>query len=660
MSSTAPRTRPVRDAGTQRRPPAVRPDGTDPAAHPSRPDHPGGLGAAPVLALVAAAALMLIAVANNEAREGAADADLLFWAGLSLIFFPIALRLFSRRPARAERLALVVLLGLALYLVKILHSPVGFTLHDELATWREVSDVLSSGRLLSENPLVPGYGGYPGIEAVAAAIHDLTGLPIFESGLILIGVARVGLMVALFLFFERVARSAWAAGIAVAIYACNPNFLYFDSQFAYESLALVLAATLLLAVLRWTQLKGRGPISTGLLGAIGVVASGLAVTHHMTSFALLGFLLIWAAVVIGLDTRGQGPSREGLARLIRRGRLQDSPAIPTLVIAVPVLAWFLLFSVGSTVEELGGVFTGAIHSVGDLLTFGSEPKGLFKSEAGPVDSTLARAVGLASVAVLVVMLPIGLWVTWRLRRTSPISLALALVAAVYPFALALRLTDEGSEISQRASEFLFVGLAFVVSILFVAMASRRSARLRALARPSLAAALATVVFAGGVIVGESPATRQPGPFLVGAESRSLGPESYAAAEFAATHLPENSRLLADRTNGMLMGSYGKQDLVFGSVGDVSVMRIFFSDTFDGVDQMLLTEKEVDYIVVDRRLGKSLPVTPYYFERSEPGAFEHTRPLTQEALTKFEFASGFSKVYDNGPIEIYDASARREE
>lgn len=659
MSSTAGRRR-VLDAPSEQRTPEARRDGSRPATASPRPSRRGGLGAAPALALVAALALLLIAVANNEARDGAENADVLFWAGLSLIFFPIAFRLFSAGPTPAERLTLVVLLGLALYLVKVLHSPTGFTLHDELATWREVSDVLDSGRLLSDNPLVPGYGGYPGIEAVAAAIHDLTGLPIYEAGLILIGLARVGLIVALFLFFWRVTRSSRAAGIACAIYACNPSFLYFDSQFAYESLALVLAATLLLAVLRWTELDARGPVAAGLLGAIAVIGSGLAVTHHMTSFALVGFLVIWTSLVIGLDLRGEARARDSLGRFIRRRKLQDSPAIPTVVIAVPVVLWLLLVSLGSTVEELGGVFTGAFHAAGDLLTFGSGPKGVFDSKAGPADSTLARLTGFASVALLVVILPVGLWVTWRLRRTSPISLALALVAAMYPFALALRLTDEGSEISQRASEFLFVGLAFVVSILFVAMASRPSGGLRALARPSLAAALATVVFAGGVIVGESPATRQPGPYLVGAESRSLSPESYAAADFVSEHLPENSRMLVDRTNGMLMGSYGKQEPVFGSVGGVSVMRIFFSDRFDGVDQMLLTEKDIDYIVIDRRLGKSLPVAPYYFERSEPGAFEHTRPLSQESLTKFEFARGFSKIYDNGPIEIYDASVRREQ
>ena len=74
---------------------------------------------------------------------------------------------------------------------------------------------------------------------ITAPLAQLADIGIFLSGTIVIGTARLVLMLALFLFLERVIGSARAAGIGVAIYACNPSFLYFDSQFGYESLALV-------------------------------------------------------------------------------------------------------------------------------------------------------------------------------------------------------------------------------------------------------------------------------------------------------------------------------------------------------------------------------------------------------------------------------------
>ena len=59
-------------------------------------------------------------------------------------------------------MALVVLLGAALFIVKVLHSPAGFTLHDELATWRQVWDLLAAAtcspktRWSAATPAFPG------------------------------------------------------------------------------------------------------------------------------------------------------------------------------------------------------------------------------------------------------------------------------------------------------------------------------------------------------------------------------------------------------------------------------------------------------------------------------------------------------------------------
>src|SRR5687768_12183211 len=55
----------------------------------------------PALSLLSAFALLLIALANNGARAGAAWSDVLFWAGLLLLFVPAAARLVAPEPERA-------------------------------------------------------------------------------------------------------------------------------------------------------------------------------------------------------------------------------------------------------------------------------------------------------------------------------------------------------------------------------------------------------------------------------------------------------------------------------------------------------------------------------------------------------------------------------
>ena len=621
------------------------------------------LGAAPVLALTAAIGLAVIAAANNGARLEHAGSEAAFWLGLLLIYLPIALRLFGRSARDQERLALVLVLGMALYLVKVIHSPAGFTLHDELASWRSVWDLLESGHLFADNPLVGGYSVFPGMTAVTGALTQLSGLSVFVSALILIGIARAVLMASLFLILQRASGSARVAGIAIVVYACNPSILYFDSQFGYESLALAIAGGLLLVVMRGAGLDrlARRASEAGLLVALAILTGGLVITHHLTTYAMIAFLGLWALVIAFAE--GYSPRQQLLARPIPNApprfsshlaRLRVGPALGCLMVAGAGLLWFVFVAGGATQDELGSVFTEAISALYHLVFGGSGTKTLFKAGTGQVDPLIVRVLGLASVGVLALVIPLGVWRIWKSHRASTLAISLAAVALLYPFTLVPRLTQAGSEISQRASEFVFAGIGFVAAVLFLHLtrsAGAGRARLYAL----IATGLAGLVFVGGVILGESPVTRQPGRFEVGAESRSISPQGAAAARFAAEHLPRNSRVLVDGPNGLLLGSYGQLEPVIGSIRGISVPIVFFSKEFGFNDRTVIVHDAIDYVVVDRRLAHSLPVDGYYYDRDEPLANEREHPISAAALRKFNDIPGIERIYDNGPIVIYDTT-----
>lgn len=619
------------------------------------------LGPAPLLALLAAAGLLLIATANNAARLEEAGSESTFWLGLLLIYLPIAWRLFGRGAGGAERMALVVVLGMALYGVKVVHSPAGFTLHDELASWRGVWDLLESGHLFSDNPLVGGYSVFPGMTAVTGALTDLSGLSVFVSALILIGVARAVLMVALFLILQRAARSARVAGIAIVVYACNPSILYFDSQFGYESLALAIAAGYLLVVMRGAGIDPRRKRAgeAGMLAALAILTAGLIITHHLTTYAMVAFLGLWTGVI--WFVKRQPPLLQLLRPPVRRkpGRLQAQvarlrvgPALGCAMLAAAALFWFAFVAGGATQDELGSVFTEAISALFHLVFGGSGTKTLFKAGTGQVDPLVVRVLGLASVGVLALVIPLGVWRIWKSYRRNTLAISLGAVALLYPFTLVPRLTQAGSEISQRASEFVFAGIGFAAAVLFIHLTdSIGHARARLLALT--ATGLAGLVFVGGVILGESPVTRQPGRFEVGAESRSISPQGTAAARFAAEHLPHDSRILVDGPNGLLLGSYGHLEPVIGSIRGIPVPLVFFSREFGFKDRTVIVHDAIDYVVVDRRLAHSLPVDGYYYDREEPLAHERERPIAGAALRKFDAVPGIDRIFDNGPIVIYD-------
>jgi hypothetical protein len=624
------------------------------------------LGVAPVLALVAAGGLVMIALGNNAAREGHGAAPLVFWAGLAAIYAPIAFRLLSVSVSRAERIALVALLGVSLFAVRILASPTAFVRFDELGTWRATHDVLQTGHLFSANPLVVSTAGFPGIEAVTAGMAQLTGLSIFHAGLVVLGVARLTMVVALFLFLERVTRSARAAGIGVAAYACNPSFLYFDAQFAYESLALMIAAALLVVAVRWVEhdQESRPRAATGLVGAMAVLAGTLTITHHMTSYALLMFFVAWTVLATRADRkthaggdRGVRAAANGNGALTARGAsLLHGPGLPALLMGVMAIVWFIFVAGAVTIDELGKVITGAIDSTLTLVFGGSGPKTLFAG-GGQTNPLAARALAVGSVIPLLVLIPLGLRRTWRGMDSSALWRTLALTALLYPVTLGLRLTQAGSETSQRASEFVFLGVAFFAGLLLSELRWPDGVLRRGASALGLTA-VALVAFLGGFIIGELPATRQPGQFLVGAEDRSISPQGLDAARFAARELPPDSRILVDRPNGTLLASYGGLTPVFGEINGTPVTRVFLSKRFDRADRQVIKDDLIDYLVVDRRLSRGLPVLGYYFAPDERGAFSRTKPIPAARLTKFRHAPGLSKVFVNGPITIYSTSGLR--
>ena len=72
--------------------------------------------------------------------------------------------------------------------------------------------------MLHANPVLPVTGHYVGLPAITDAVSSLTGLKVFGAGILVIGVARLVIMLGLFLLFEDVSGSARVAGLAALFY----------------------------------------------------------------------------------------------------------------------------------------------------------------------------------------------------------------------------------------------------------------------------------------------------------------------------------------------------------------------------------------------------------------------------------------------------------
>jgi hypothetical protein len=610
-----------------------------------------GWGYLPLFSVFAAGGSLLVATGYHGGRIEAWWADLAFWSGVLLAFLPITCRLALASTPRRERIGLVCLIGLGLYLNKVLHSPLAFTFHDEFAHWRTTSDILRTDRLFGENPIIAVSALYPSLHIVTAALADLSGSTIFLAGVLVLAAARLLLVLSLFLFFEQAGRSDRVAGIATLLYMANPNFAYFDAQFAYESVALPFAIFAMFAVARQQSVAGS---RFGVTLAVVLAVAAVVPAHHLTTYALVSFLMLWLVVstfVRRAPARwiGQAAGAGGESQA-HAGRSEPGGLI--VLAMVLSLAW-LVYIAGLTVGYLTPVVWSGISELIRLIAGEVIARELFRDYSGQLAPIWERLAGFASVILILLGLPFGVLRIWMRRRHESLALTLAAGALAYPASLGLRLTHFGAEASNRTSEFLFVPIAFVLAIGATELWLKRPG---SWVRPAVFAGLAAVIYAGGVVVGVPRWGRMPGPYMVSADTRSIESKGVAAAEWMREVVGPGNRVAMDRINGLLMGSYGGQTTVRYSHEGAGLAWVFFPPTLGPTEIGLLRSGQVRYVVVDHRLTTQLPVVGIYFEMGEPDTYRRASPIDPTALAKFDGVDGVHRVFDNGEIVIYDVGA----
>ena len=152
-------------------------------------------------------------MADALSRATIIESPLIYWTGLLLIGLPIFWRLVSREASDGERLALVSMLGMALYGVKLLRDSLLFTLPDEFVHSFNSQQIVERHHMFHDVSIQPISAHYPGLEGAAIAM-SLTGMSSYGSGILVVGAARLVLLIGLFLLFRRISGSARMAGLA--------------------------------------------------------------------------------------------------------------------------------------------------------------------------------------------------------------------------------------------------------------------------------------------------------------------------------------------------------------------------------------------------------------------------------------------------------------
>jgi hypothetical protein len=580
-----------------------------------------------------------------------------FWLGMFLVELPLVGLISRRRTSNSARTALLVLFGMVTYAPKLLRDPTSPAYHDEFAHWRETYDILATGKLFGPSPIIPIISRYPGLHSATAALVHATGLTIWQAATVLLILFHLTLVLGIAALAEAVGFNSRTSALAAIIYSLNSSFLYFDTQFGYESMAIAVMVWTLVAFVRAIRAgprQGRAAWCTLTI----MLSVGTVVTHHLSAFALI---LIMALVSIALSTpwlaRKEGWARTaGTAWLLTGGTALLAGAWVYFV--APTTLSYLSPYLGQGLSELMQVASGT--GSGRQL-FGASLSPWWEQKSAYLVVVLALCLAAAGLFLIRGRIRSG-----RLRPGRPRSLlvAVALWGLIYFPSTVFILSAAGAEGARRSWAFNWIGLSIFVSPVVVRLINWSGRRahllLRIVSRAGLMAALA-IALVGGVAAGLDASYRFPGPFLYGSDARSVTPELLGTSEWFLNRLGPGHNIVTDRYTGLIFASFGLQDAAAPSQG-FPVYDLYLTKPGDPIDPSLLAElssSDYTYLIVDARMAYEVPQIGVYFEPDEPSQFvlPDGKPIFLGRLNKFNSISWLVKIFQSDDYSIYRINLR---
>jgi hypothetical protein len=575
-----------------------------------------------------------------------------FWAGMLLVELPVAGLLARRRTAQGMRTALLAFYGLLSFAPKLFRNPTSPLFHDEFAHWRATYDILSTGKLFQPDPIIPILSEYPGLHAATASLVNATGLTIWQAATLLLLFCHVALVLGIATLAQSLGLSNRTASIVAIIYCLNSSFLYFDTQYAYESMALTLVVWALVAYVRTI----RAPSKHGRTawGALTVTFSvGTAVTHHLSTFTLI-LIMALASLAMSVPL---------LAKAEDWKRTAMTAWCLTVVTAIVAGAW-IHFVAPNTLTYLSPfVGQGTSQLLHDIQgsgsarqLFGATLSPWWEEKAAYFVPLFAFALAVGGLLLLRVRIRHG-----RLRRGPRRALlfAFALLGLMYFPSTIFILSPSGAEGARRSWAFTWIGLCILVGpavVWLVDWVRGRSYQwLRAGLRSALFLALA-IALVGGTAAGLDAAYRFPGPFLYGSDARSITPELLALSDWFSARFGRGNNIVTDRNTALVFGSFGVQNPATPSAG-FPVYNLYLAKPGAPIEPAYLlfdlSASRYAYLIVDTRMGYEVPETGVYFVPNEPSFLTKAgKSIFHGRLGKFNTIPWMLKVFQSDNYSVY--------
>ncbi|MEZ0067183.1 glycosyltransferase involved in cell wall biosynthesis [Streptacidiphilus sp. MAP12-20] len=566
-----------------------------------------------------------------------------FWLGMVVFFVPAVVVTTARHVSDKVRIVWMLGYGIVSFVPKLLRDPSQPLFHDEIAHWRQTTNMAADGKLFQPSALIHIIDRFPGLHLVTASISDATGMTVWQSALVLMLVAHILALFGAFMIGDSLFGSMRAGAVVALLYSLNPSFMYFDTQFAYESLAMPLLIWCVACLAKVHRAEGRGE-RVGWSVAAALLGLGVLPTHHLAAAVLVLLLLMaaaitWAAARRGAVPRATAAATTGVALTI------GGAAAAWLALAAPGTFAYLSPYLRSGSSQLLHLFSGSQ----------SGARVPFQAGAGPFYERLA-AFTVPVLALVLAVLAIRQW--WRTarteRRAEPLRLALGLFGLLYFPALPFILAQAGAEGARRSWGFTYIGLAVLVAPIVLAGLDRLS---RLTVRASTSVGLAATLLAcdalmGNVAAGLNADYRFPGPFVFGSDARSSTAELASMSQWIGRNLGSGVRVVSDRYTGLSLVRDAGALPAAPSTGFATYDLYVNSGPPSAFLVQELSSSNYTYLVIDERLATQSPQLGVIFEPDEPFAHTAGNRVTSQNLARYHNLPWTTEVYESDNYSVY--------
>jgi hypothetical protein len=398
------------------------------------------------------------------AHTRSADYFALFWASVIGALIPMVHFGLQRTIQSHRRLLLLGVIGFFTFLPKLFLDPNGPRYFDEYGHYRNALEIIRTGSMFPTDSYLPIEKYFPGLGVATDLVHFVTQLSVWHSGLVVVGLSHCASLLIVYGLARTLGLSDRQSFVAAIVFGLNPSFMYFDTEFSYESLGLTLA---FLAILCTARARQNGAVGW-VIGGVSAAAA-CAVTHHIASVVMAAACLLVAATLppdeaVLLSIRMEDPFLEEIAeerarqKAVQRGWIVAAaavaaPAIWLNTVATPTYAYIsphIRSAVGELPSALGLTHPHAASTSSTPIPARHQ---LFSGSSVPL---YEKFCGYTAPVIVLLLIALFAWCYWRRPRTVPAFRVLALplaLAVLYLASLPFALTASGGESAHRSWEY---------------------------------------------------------------------------------------------------------------------------------------------------------------------------------------------------------------